>query len=113
MGTQMAMTRFPALNILDMIWIAPDGGPNAPYSRAVFNNMIAAGTDPVALDYWASKYVLMPAARAAGNRRYTAMDLEGKDPGTFGYWLALSMQELRKAGLPATMDESRITVRKL
>jgi hypothetical protein len=35
MGAQMAMTRFPALNILDMIWIAVDGGPNSPYSRAV------------------------------------------------------------------------------
>jgi hypothetical protein len=113
MGTQMAMTRFPALNILDMIWIAPDGGPNSPYSRAAEKNMIAASTDPVALDFWASKNVLMPAAQAVGNRRYTSMNPEGTDPGSFGYWLRLSMQELQKAGLQATMTESQITVRKL
>lgn len=110
MGTQMAKTRFPVLTILDMIWITPDGGPNAPYSRAVRKNMIAAATDPVALDYWASKNVLMPAAQAAGNRRYYSMNPEGRDPGTFGYWLRLSMEELHKAGISATMDENKITL---
>ncbi|MDR1318412.1 MAG: DUF362 domain-containing protein, partial [Treponema sp.] len=35
MGTLMAQTRFPALNILDMIYITPDGGPGSSYSRAV------------------------------------------------------------------------------
>jgi uncharacterized protein (DUF362 family) len=110
MGTQMAKTRFPVLTILDMIWISPDGGPNAPYSQAVQKNMIAAATDPVALDYWASKNVLMPAAQAAGNRRYNSMNPDGREPGTFGYWLRLSMEELHKAGIPATMDENKITV---
>ncbi|MDR2102830.1 MAG: DUF362 domain-containing protein [Treponema sp.] len=110
MGTQMAKTRFPVITILDMIWITPDGGPNAPYSRAVQKNMIAASVDPVALDYWASKNVLMPAARAAGNRRYTSMDADGKEPGSFGYWLRLSMAELQKGGYPVTMDAERITL---
>jgi hypothetical protein len=96
-----------------MIWIAPDGGPNSPYSRAAEKNMIAASTDPVALDFWASKNVLMPAAQTVGNRRYTSMNPEGTDPGSFGYWLRLYMQELQKAGLQATMTESQITVRKL
>ncbi|MDR2759582.1 MAG: DUF362 domain-containing protein [Spirochaetaceae bacterium] len=110
MGTQMAKTRFPVLTILDMIWISPDGGPNAPYSRAVQQNMIAAATDPVALDYWASKNVLIPAAKVVGNRRYNNMNPDGTEPGTFGYWLRLSMEELHKAGIPATMDENKITV---
>jgi hypothetical protein len=110
MGTQMVKTRFPVITILDMIWITPDGGPNAPYSRAVQKNMIAAAVDPVALDYWASKNVLMPAAQAAGNRRYTSMDSDGKEPGSFGYWLRLSMEELQKGGYSVTMDESRITL---
>jgi uncharacterized protein (DUF362 family) len=110
MGTQMVKTRFPVITILDMIWITPDGGPNAPYSRAVQKNMIAAATDPVALDYWASKNVLMPAAQAAGNRRYAFMDSDGREPGTFGYWLRLSMEELQKGGYPVTIDESRITL---
>ncbi|MDR2133592.1 MAG: DUF362 domain-containing protein [Treponema sp.] len=110
MGTLMAKTRFPALNILDMIYIAPDGGPGAPYSRAVQKNMIACSTDPVALDYWASRNVLMPAARAQGNRRASVMDPDGREPGAFGYWLRLSMEELRKGGYAVTMDEKRIRV---
>jgi uncharacterized protein (DUF362 family) len=110
MGTQMAKTRFPVLTILDMIWISPDGGPNAPYSRAVQKNMIAAATDPVALDYWASQNILIPAAQAMGSRRYNNMNPGGTEPGTFGYWLRLSMEELHKAGISATMDENKIIV---
>jgi hypothetical protein len=113
MGTQMANTRVPVLNILDMVYITPDGGPNAPYSRAIQKNMIAASLDPVALDYWAAKNILMPTARAEGNRRYTSMNPDGTEPGTFGYWLRLSMEELRKGGYPATMDEKAIQVYKL
>jgi hypothetical protein len=110
MGTQMAKTRFPVITILDMIYITPDGGPNAPYSRAAQKNMIACATDPVALDYWAGKNVLMPAARDAGNRRASTLDPDGREPGTFGYWLRLSMEELQKNGFPVTMDENRIRV---
>lgn len=110
MGTQMALTRIPVLNILDAIWVTPDRGPNAPYSRAVETNMILAGTDPVALDYWAGKHILMEAAQEAGNRRYESMNPDGKDPGTFGYWLRLSMAELQKAGFPTTMDENKMAV---
>jgi uncharacterized protein (DUF362 family) len=113
MGSQMAHTRFPALNILDMIWITPEGGPGSSYARAVQKNMIAASTDPVALDYWASKNVLIPAAQAAGNRRAASMDPDGTEPGSFGYWLRLSMAELQKAGIPATMDGSSITLRRI
>ncbi|MDR1374082.1 MAG: DUF362 domain-containing protein, partial [Treponema sp.] len=113
MGTQMAMTRFPVITVLDMIWITPDGGPNAPYSRAVQKNMIAASTDPVALDYWASKNVLMPAAQAAGNRRYTSMNPDGREPGSFGYWLRLSAEALQKESYPVTMDPGKIRVIRL
>jgi hypothetical protein len=113
MGTQMVNTRVPVLNILDMVYITPDGGPNAPYSRAVQKNMIAASTDPVALDYWAAKNVLMPAAQAEGNRRYASMSPDSTEPGAFGYWLRLSMEELRKGGYSATMDERAIQVYKL
>jgi hypothetical protein len=113
MGTQMAKTRFPVVTILDMIYITPDGGPNAPYSRAVQKNMIACSTDPVALDYWASKNVLMPAARDTGNRRAFSLDPDGREPGTFGYWLRLSMDELQKSGFPVTMEEKHIRVHRV
>jgi len=55
-------TRMPILNIMDMIWIAPDGGPAAPYNLAVATNMIAASLDPVALDVWTTNHVLIPEA---------------------------------------------------
>jgi uncharacterized protein (DUF362 family) len=110
MGTQMVRTRYPVLNILDMVWVTPEGGPNAPYARAVQKNMIAASLDPAALDYWASKNVLMPTAVAAGSRRASIMDPDSGEPGTFGYWLRLTVEELRKGGFSVTTDESRITV---
>jgi uncharacterized protein (DUF362 family) len=113
MGTQMAKTRFPAITILDMIYITPGGGPSAPYALAVQENMIACSTDPVALDYWASKNVLMPAARAAGNRQASSLDPDGREPGSFGYWLRLSMEELQKNGFPVTMEEKNIRVNRV
>jgi hypothetical protein len=112
MGTQMAMTRFPALNILDMIWVMPSSGPGAPYNIAVAKNTIAASLDPVALDYWASKNVLMPTSQSVGYRNYTRMNPDGTTQTTFGYWLRLALQELQKAGFPVTMDESQIRVEK-
>jgi uncharacterized protein (DUF362 family) len=116
MGTLMANTRFPTLNLLDMVYIAVTGGPNSPYNSAVAKNMIAASTDPVALDWWASKNILAPAAESAGNRRASSMSpeppvLTGKyEPGTFGYWLNLSFEELKKAGIPVIMDGKAINV---
>ena len=111
MGTLMAGTRAPVLNIIDMIWITPEGGPRSTYSTAVQVNNIAASTDPVALDYWASKYVLMPeAAKRPGGGRSASMNPDGTDPGTFGHWLRLSMDELGKAGIKATMNEAEMLV---
>ena len=110
MGTQMAGTRMPVLNIMDMIWIGPDRGPSVSYSAAVQINKIAASTDPVALDYWTSKYILIPEVEKLPGNRAAAMSPDGTEPGTFGHWLRLSMDELHKAGFPATMDESQMLV---
>ena len=110
MGTQMAGTRMPVLNIMDMIWIAPEGGPRSLYSTAVQVDKIAASLDPVALDYWASKYILMPEAAKLPGDRASQMNPDGDEPGTFGFWLRLSMNELHNAGIWATMDEAEIRV---
>jgi uncharacterized protein (DUF362 family) len=90
---------FPVLTILDMIYIAPSGGPNSSYNVAVQKNMIAAGTDLVALDYRASKNVLMPAAQASGNRRSSSIDPDGKEPGSFGIGSAWPWRNCIKAAL--------------
>ena len=110
MGTQMAHTRVPILNIMDMIWVGVERGPSSSYSSAKEMNKIAASLDPVALDYWASKYILIPEVMKLPGGRATAMNPDGNEPGTFGHWLRLSMDELYKAGIWTTMDESQIQV---
>jgi uncharacterized protein (DUF362 family) len=110
MGTQMAGTRLPALNIMDMIWIGADRGPSSSYASAKEINKVAASLDPVALDYWASKNVLMPEALKLPGGRGQSMNPDGAQPGTFGYWLRLSMNEIQKAGFNVTMNESEIVV---
>jgi hypothetical protein len=116
MGTLMAETRFPTLNILDCIWVNanPPGsraggvGPSTPYNRATSVNVIAASTDPVALDYWASKNILLRAAPSGSDTG--AMDPDRVESGSFGLWLRLSMDEIVSAGYQATVNEERMNV---
>ena len=110
MGTQMAYTRMPILNITDMIWIGPDGGPASPYNTAVATNRIAASLDPVALDVWTTNHVLIPETERLLGRRPASMDPAGTEPGTFGHWLRLSLNEMLAAGYNFTMDENEMMV---
>ena len=48
------------------------------------------------------KQSVFPAVWAA------AMNPQGKEPGTFGHWLRLSLNEMVAAGYNFTMDESEI-----
>ncbi|MDR2865332.1 MAG: DUF362 domain-containing protein [Spirochaetaceae bacterium] len=106
LGEQMINIRFPILNILDMIYIAPERGPVSFYKGALQKNMIAASTDPVALDYWAVKNVLYPAA--SGQKQALLLDPDNKNQGSFGYWLGKCLLELNKVGIPATMNKDFI-----
>ena len=110
MGTQMAYTRMPVLNIMDMIWVGPDRGPEVRYDRAVEVNMIAASIDPVALDVWTTIHVLMPEAERFPGGRAAPMDPHGTIPGTFGFWLRLSLAEMVEAGYGFTMYEEDMLV---
>jgi uncharacterized protein (DUF362 family) len=112
MGTQMAQTRFPDLNILDAIWInaKPRGGPSTSYGDASHTGMIAASIDPVALDYWAAKNILMPAAREMGYDDLESLDPDNTSPGSFGRWLRLSLAEMQNAGHSATVSEKSMNV---
>jgi len=110
MGTLMVYTRMPVLNITDMIWVAPDRGPRANFNAAVQINKIAASTDAFALDYWTTRYVLMPEAARVPGGRAPAMNPAGTEPGTFGHWMRLSMAELHRAGIPATLDPAEMLI---
>ncbi len=112
MGTEMVQTRFPALNIIDAIWVNanPGHGPGTSYGEATKIGVIAASTDPVALDYWAAKKILMPAARDKGYGDLSSIDPDNISPGSFGDWLRRSMEEIRGAGYRATVDEGSMNV---
>lgn len=112
MGTEMVETRFPILNILDAIWVnaAPNNGPGTGYGDATRLNIIAASTDPVALDYWASKYMLLQAARAEGHFLVFWIDPDNTLPTFYGSWLRKSMEEMNTAGHEVTVDESHMNV---
>jgi len=112
MGTQLAETRFPTLNILDAIWINADprGGPATSYSAATNAKVIAASTDPVALDRWAAKNILMPAAKAKGHKDLSSMDPDNPDPGSFGNWLDNSVNEIRRAGYTVNDEDEMVNV---
>ncbi|MCX6681582.1 MAG: DUF362 domain-containing protein, partial [Methanoregula sp.] len=112
LGTEMAETRFPAVTILDAIWInaKPRTGPSTTYDHATQANVIAASTDPVALDFWAAQNILMPAAKSQGYTDLSWIDPKNDSQGRFGYWLRLSMMELRDSGYRTTLDADAMNV---
>jgi len=123
MGTEMAQTRFPTLNILDSIWVnanpiesgSPPCGPDTSYDAASYTNVISASQDPVALDYWASKHILIPAAIAKGYTAYSSLNpdyapVTSPLTESFHNYLERSMNELKKNGFQVTMNEDEMNV---
>ena len=113
MGTLMAETRVPTLNVLDAINVnaKPGTGPNTPFNAATYAGVIAASTDPVALDYWASKNILCPVGKEVYKADTSLFNPENTAKGCFGDWLKLAAAELNDAGYPFTYDENRIAVK--
>jgi hypothetical protein len=121
MGTLMAETRFPTLNIIDAIWINanPPGysgaGPSTPYNMATRVNVILASTDPVAADYWVAKHVLMQTASLIGHTDTHSIDPDntirtGVSGEAFGVWLRRAEKEIADAGYSVTSDENKMNV---
>ncbi len=128
MGTMMAETRFPVLNILDTIWVNPhpvessaDCGPWSPNEDASFTDIIGASLDPVALDYWASKYILIPAAIDLGYASHSSLDPDYAPMSepfvsyeemeeSFHNYLRRAMNVLQEHGFQVTMDPAEIEV---
>ena len=123
MGTLMAETRFPILNILDTIWInanpAEGGymcGPSTSYRAASFTDIISASQDPIALDYYASKNILVPTAEYENHTEYDSLDPDYEPRAThqmdesFHYYLLRSMNVLDEAGFQVTMNLEEMNV---
>jgi len=121
MGTVMTEARIPTLNVLDAIWVnanpypSSDAGPDCSYSQASFADVLGMSQDPVALEYWATKYVLVPAAIQRGYSDVSSIDPD-YEPITSGLsesyhtYLERSMNELETAGYQVTMDEAEMNV---
>lgn len=112
MGALMVNTRYPVLNIIDAIWINPIplSGPMTPYTVATQINVITASTDPVALDYWSVKHILSQNWENRAGEVSVSMDPDNTDPGFFGHWLRLSMEEIINGGYLVNVDESYMNV---
>jgi uncharacterized protein (DUF362 family) len=124
MGTLMAETRFPVLNILDTIWINANPtessrvycGPSTYYRAASFTDIICASLDPVALDYYASKNILMLTAEYENHTEYSSLDPDYQPRASYNFvesfhnYLNRSMNELDKAGFQVTMNQEEMNV---
>lgn len=59
-GKMWSLVRAPDLNILDCIWVSYESLNGYPPKTTCRVNILLAGFDPVALDYYASKHILLP-----------------------------------------------------
>ena len=121
MGTLLAQTSIPTLNIIDAIWVNanPPGysgaGPSTPYNMATRVNVILASTDPVAIDYWAARHVLMQTSSLIGYTDTRSIDPDstektGVSGEAFGVWIKLAEEEIADAGYTVTSNENKMNV---
>jgi hypothetical protein len=102
----MLAARYPDLNVVDAIWVTPAGGPSAPYERAVRVDKLLASTDPIALDYYCAKNVLLP---LSGNARHDPDNPDGAT-NAFRQMLTSSSSVLAAGGKRVTSDPARMNV---
>ena len=120
MGTLMVDCGLPTLNIIDAVWVNanpyPDSscGPPTEYHMATRVNTLIAGVDPVALDYWATKHVLIQTASSIGYDDTHTLDPENTQKSgleeAFGVWLGLTKEELLRNNFNVTTDENRMNI---
>ena len=120
MATLMVELGLPTLNILDAIWInvnpenSMSEGPDTGYNEAVRVNIIMAGLDPIALDYWAAKFILLNSSLIVGYENPYSLDPDStNDAGldeAFGIWLNKSLDEFIREGYNFTNDITHMNI---
>ncbi|MHA2073844.1 MAG: DUF362 domain-containing protein [Candidatus Hodarchaeales archaeon] len=120
MGSLLVDCGLPTLNILDAVWINANpfpsslAGPATPDDASTRVNVVVAGVDPVSIDYWASRHVLIPTASLLGYD-----DLRSLDPDNFestglqtdaGIWFNLTKHEILRAGIDVISQENQMNV---
>jgi uncharacterized protein (DUF362 family) len=129
LATIMGEVRYPVLNILDATWINPNPvesasnhGPRCYYWDASFTDILGASTDPVAMDYWTSKNILIPTAEYENYTEFASLDPDYAPLVTphpqawcfpyesFHNYLTRSMNELIDYGYQVTMNTTEMNV---
>ena len=112
LGEVLAQIQLADLNILDAIWINanPYTGPSTSYSGATRRDELVASVDPVALDIWAVKNILIPGFIANGyTSPWPTPSADPDDPSSaFRTYLDNSMSQLLDAGYTVTNDLGQI-----
>ncbi|HUU98464.1 MAG TPA: DUF362 domain-containing protein [Phycisphaerae bacterium] len=114
LGALMGEIQPADLNILDCIWINanPYSGPQTTYEGATRRDELVASVDPIAIDIWAVKNILIPAFIENGYAPpwpYPSADPD--DPSSeFRTYLDNSMNWLLDAGYDVTNDLDQIDV---
>jgi hypothetical protein len=89
-------------------------GPSTRYSKATRINTIIAGFDPVALDYWTAKYILVPTARSIGYDDTHTLHPDNTERSglteAYGVWLDLTNDEMLRSNFNVTLDENRMNI---
>ncbi|MCL5271193.1 MAG: DUF362 domain-containing protein [bacterium] len=66
-GKMWTQVRIPDLNLLDCIWVSHEALGGYPVDATRRCNILLAGVDPVAMDYYASKHILLPLGGTHGS----------------------------------------------
>ena len=114
MGTLLGEIQLADLNIMDAIWINanPHDGPWTSYSGATRRDELVASVDPVALDLWAVKNILIPGFLQNGYSPpwpYPSADPDNPSS-AFRQYLDNSMYQILAAGYEVTNDLAQIDV---
>jgi hypothetical protein len=105
LGTLMAM-RFPTMTIMDATYVNPHTNWAAGFDQTPRVGMLLAGTDPVALDCYASKTVLLPLRHAAKADKAVWSDPDAAS--VFRHYLLASQARLLEAGYTARFGQQAI-----
>jgi hypothetical protein len=109
MGSVIGEIQPADLNLVDAVWIngRPDSGPLTTYEEATRRDMLVASLDPVAVDIWSVKHILVPAFIENGYSSWPKADPD--DPNSdFRQYLDHSMYQILDAGYAVTNDLDQI-----
>jgi uncharacterized protein (DUF362 family) len=107
LGRLMAL-RFPDLNILDAIYVNPHSNWAAWYDETPHFGTLLASTDPIALDYYAGREILLPLRKAYGSEKAIWSD---PDIGSvFRRYLVAAQVHLLEAGHMVRLGEESVVL---